>query len=405
MIQIATDFVKVELHKNKSEFEIWENQLYDNTQIEFPHRRFGRITGQELPDIIGENAEWKKYRLIPNKELHHVKLEVIETEYLKSGIIDFCIKLSLVPATSINKGKNNTPVSISSTNELIGVIERDYGINASKADVNSYEKTMNILSDKQTTNAFTNLDNKLLLFQDKLLTPEYKKETNQFMGYRYELTHFIYKFYLVDVKFGELLNCFRIERKYKRTQNLRRDIGVCKLKDILSLEKVLVANIQTLKDWDDTIVYDSTILVDRRLTKKESKILENASNAQFWLNAKKENDRKTFLDWVLTYRQLSNEFGNGFHSKIRNTILDNILKVEKELENENSKNSLNVTSWMTCNNHNMGNAEATAVSNIYNSKNEVKEIGMKRLIKKRPLIRTVMKKIKKNRINVNKQYS
>lgn len=394
MVQSTIDHFRAGMHKNLEEFLIWQNAVYDKIGLQFPNRKSGRITGEELVDTIDIHGSWKKFD-ISLPERNHIKVGGTETEY-KNGFLDYYIEVSCAPAVSVNKGKNNKPISIHALRKLIERIHRDYCIDVKELELHSVEQTLNLISDNELVERFKSNRERLLLFQGKVLRPIFNDETNVFMGYKCSLTHFYFKFYLVDVKYGEKLNCFRIERRYKRMATFKRSTGINTLADITDLTKVKRCMMITLKDWDDVIVADPTIKPTRKLLSKEAKLIQYGCDVDFWLKAKGERDKDTYKDWVNTYRNLSYEFGDGMHIKLRNLIVAQVNEVEREIEREKLKNSPNVTSRMTGNNG--GNIEID--EELINKEQEMEVIIKKKINQLKSgnhepcSIRTIIRKLK-----------
>jgi hypothetical protein len=342
VIQNPYDRLDVGTNKTPTEFEAFHEKILAKSGIEFPNKKSGRITGVILPDKIDPKEKWLKH-LLTTIDRNYIKLGVVETEYLLTNTADFYISLSCSPSKSINGGRNDKPVSFNSLIKFINRIESVYCLDANELIIHGLDPSFIAQTTWGITNAFKNGWNVPIVFMDKKMTPFFNDQNHQLMGYLCSKSHFDFKFYLIDMKYQEDKYQFRIERSYTRMATLKRSTCINTLHDLRSLEVAFKCVKKILGDFDDLIISDSTIRPPNNLSKKQLTILKNSSNPNFWLDAIKNKDKNTYRDWVNTFRKLSDNYGNGFHSQIRNLILDQLNEIKEELEKQNRRNSPHVT--------------------------------------------------------------
>ncbi|MBZ5859450.1 hypothetical protein [Flavihumibacter profundi] len=337
------DFIKLKSVMHEREFNSWEDLFFNKRKLEFKNRGSGRVTGELKPDKINRSETKVTYN-IGTLSRSFIDFECLDVEQLTTNTNEFQLGLRFCPVKAIkNKNQNDEIVSYSELLKLIERVETYYCLNASDLKFIAPELSFNFIADSKIKEKFFE-GGRFLIFKDAPLKKINNDATGELMGYKAIKGHFTFKFYCVDEKYGTSNNHFRMERQYTRTQTFSRKSGIKTLEDVKDPGKMVKCIDILVSDLDDLIIYDPHIVIpkERKVGIIEKRILDQAHDPSFWLKTKETRDDATFNTYLKKYRNLSKEFGDDLHGKIKSMLLNERREFE-DLADERKKTSAFVT--------------------------------------------------------------
>jgi len=136
-----------------------------------------------------------------------------------------------------------------------------------------------------------------------------------------EHSQYVIKFYDKGIMFDRI-NILRFENRAKKMErlNVKKNIGIYNLKDLLCKDKLLKLGDLLVEDFNDLLFYDDTIQ-EKDLTLAKRTILINGRNPKYWEGLNKTNPNY-FPKKLNRFRELVEDYGNQNNQEmIRNLIV------------------------------------------------------------------------------------
>lgn len=239
--------------------------------LKHPQLRFKHVSDAETKDQEGKAiANFGPMQFI----------ELSESKWLISGSLHYLYnylfnkELHFKYASKYVKGFNGNDFGFLQMQHTVNLFSEIFSINPEDLKIKNLEFGFNLVSPVPVEH----ITRYLFLHHGK----EFKSiKTGDYQ----EVDHSKYalKVYHKGLQFGLDIRLLRIELKYKCIENLKK-MGILSINDILDLQKIELLIADLIKEWEKTLLFDSTLnSLAHRMTPREQKLVSKYSNKTVWL--------------------------------------------------------------------------------------------------------------------------
>lgn len=296
-----------------SNYDDWKHHVYEETGKEFGYS-VGDVTGKRLYNADKEKSliSWDSF------EFNYWTLTRIRTVDKETGEVTYKLKISGCPPKIYYGGNNLSNIPHDDFCKILKDFESMFLIPLDQ---------IRIAAPTEVSGTFFfegMIKERVILFQFKRpFEPTYNSD-NELLGYEAENAHDDAKIYLPSLKFRQELNKIRIERRWKKIPNFRRDTGILTWADLLAESAMYECYKMVLATWkDDTIVYDPKLKAHSKYHPLINEIIKHGYKADYWTHEflKKVSTYKA-KKYIEEYNRLAEKRDEGVYHKVLQAILE-----------------------------------------------------------------------------------